>query len=317
MSSGKYAIRSDLVYELLTYGDGLGQKMLSIKGNWSNGHQSNVAKGILTWLAQKAFNSNPMPWQPDTCFCYSLQKEVFENVTSKLVYLIENEQHIIHAAVDELRTMRCAHEQWLKNYHKEKVINVGGVDFISLGRAYLDEYSDKIRKGFASTLYELKVFSEALHATGESNIPDIMVPHNLLTSWSRHAGYPQRSVKVQTLIPINDILCSADFLQTRSTNKEIMAIEGGEWIVLTMNPTGFRKIPAQDISLACNSLRPESMKVPDLMTCRSQLKKGFPLSKRDSGLTFSSEFFFENRVRQLPWGERVRLAWKMLLGHPF
>ena len=53
-----------LLYQLMTYGDGA--KAPYRITNWNA--YGLVARGLLTWLAQRTFNQHRLPWHPDTCF---------------------------------------------------------------------------------------------------------------------------------------------------------------------------------------------------------------------------------------------------------
>ena len=60
----KLRVEDELVYELLTYGDGESSK-LGI-GNWCRGET--MAKAVLTYLAMRAFGIHRLPWHHDHSF---------------------------------------------------------------------------------------------------------------------------------------------------------------------------------------------------------------------------------------------------------
>lgn len=314
MNSPKYAIQSDLLYELLTYGDGLTEKLLGIDGNWSIGHEIVVPKAVLTWLAEQAFLTRPMPWQPDTCFSALKSEELIKKTTQRLLRLIDTDPQAIRAAVKELRTIRRLHQQWVRSLYKNQIVTVSGVECMSLGRAYLDEGGNPCAK-YASRLYELKVAAEALQLAGQDDVPPIRAPHDLLTSWKLKAGYSRCNVLVQTLVPLADILCSAPFHQTRDpTHRERGAIERGEFIVLTRNLTGLRTFKPAEISIE-NGLAPEiGFDVNDLDSCRRTLEVGFPINKCATAYPYPAKVPYENLIRELPWYKRFGPAWKVLRG---
>lgn len=64
LSLAKYEIQSDLLYELLTYSDGLPTRLGF--SNWNVDHSD--ARPMMTLIAMRAFDLYRLPWHHDRCF---------------------------------------------------------------------------------------------------------------------------------------------------------------------------------------------------------------------------------------------------------
>lgn len=282
----KYIIRSDLLYELLTYGDNQPNKLLDIGSNWSCGPEIWAAKGVLTWLCEQAFNVRRLPWRPDTVFAEGCltDKGVVTRLNARLQTIVNEQPQVIEEAIVELRELQTAHMQWLVTSNPKLIERVDGEDYLKLGRAYMDQSTShrayRTYHGYATRLLELQHATNYLRAA-EVPVPDsISVPHDLLTSWTCEAFYPKRSVNVNTLVPVKDILCSSNFLGVRGVRGytgHIPALERGEWVVMTANVFGTRQIPVNDISLARGTAPPDLSGVSSVESCQAALEQGFQL----------------------------------------
>lgn len=234
----QWEIESDLLYELLTYGDGheRGSRILGIQGNWSAGHESPVARALLTWLVHHAFSIQRLPWHPDECFFNLPQQGDALSAVRRAVTKLGNNMSLAREAMDELKRI---HEFSVEQLRTHPDLVDGR---LMLGRAWRDGSKFGVDTNYGTQLLLLASAAEKL---GHSHI---RAPHNVLSSWNGSGIYHlDYKASVLTAVPIEDVLLKSSFIATRSANAAQHAVESSEWLVITRAPDGVREIPFGDV----------------------------------------------------------------------
>lgn len=223
LDSPKYKIRSDLLYELLTYGDGLDSKFgLS---NWNMDH--GPARPVLTLIAMRAFDVYRLPGKPDRCFCRHIWKTRYGNAIASL------DAETIADAVADARDLY---------QHTQKVLSWLGFTKIRLNRSLFNEGRDSW--GQAQQVGYASFVSQVDDAACRLGRPSFLLPMDILSSWCM-GPYSRCRVVIEHEIAIEDVVwCSALIASRDASNPNKNALEGGEWVVLNRSIDGCVTLPA-------------------------------------------------------------------------
>jgi hypothetical protein len=227
-SNGKWCIESEILHELVTYGDGKPRR-LRLGGNWSVGHGFPMVKGILTWLVMRALSVERLPWMGDWPFT-RLHDE--KTLSHALQYLHDHPQEV-EAACDEIRNIYA---------HTQRYFEIEGTTHIDLGRGFKNDES--FSQGFCSYATSLLRVAQASKLLGRTHLD---VPHDVVTSWGFGWDYSGCVAGVKISHPVTDVLVGADILQPRSGAIGQNAMESGEWLVLNRNINGMLRVPVANV----------------------------------------------------------------------
>lgn len=289
--NAKLRVEDELVYELLTYGDGESSK-LGI-GNWCRGET--MAKAVLTYLAMRAFGIHRLPWHHDHSFA--------------IVPIDRNRDSALRVLSDERRVeAACAQLRRLHD-HTIAVLRACGASHVTLRRGLVDAENKPHgvyghTSGYATRLAKMAAVAQRL------DLREIGVPFDVLSSWSA-GGYSFYSVVIEHTLPVESIgWCAAVLATADRSNPDRPASEGGEWVVLNRAIDGRLWLPATCVVKA-------SVKLPDLSrwdsgTLRTELEE----DERTYGPLSSMYRDRQHGMNRIGWRERVRRAWE-LLRHPY
>lgn len=223
----KWLLQSDLLYELMTYGDGLNTRWPHI-GNWNN-PKSHVPRAVLTWLTMRALGLERLPWLHDRVFSEQMPADS-RRVVERLRDPVE-----VESATDELRAL---HE------HTVKILRQYELDPLLLSRSVEDSgYSNslgELKHGYASRLAKMAC------AAARLNRDKFTVPIDVLTSWAV-GGYP-KPVTFTCLLAADCIGWGSALVGTRDKDRSRDAVEGGEWVVVCRDASGLLNIPTCGVS---------------------------------------------------------------------
>jgi hypothetical protein len=279
-------IEDDLLYELVTYGDGLLTR--AGLGNWCQGEC--LPKAVLTYLSMRAFDIHRLPWHHDQTF--------------SAVPVDARTDEAMRLLADEARVERACSELRRLHEHTVNTLLSCGVERVTLRRGLTDSEDRPQMEGHC-TGYATRVatMAEIAQRLGQSHF---RLPVNVLSSWSG-GGYSHLSVVIEHTFAVEDVAwCDAVLAPADPSDRERAAFEGGEWIVLNRAPTGL-------IHLSSTCVVKKSVKLPDMSRWDvDQLRQQLLEHERTYG-TLSSMFRDLHRYpAQLRWRERVRRAWALL-----
>ncbi len=220
--SARWKLESGLLYELITYGDGLERKRWVHAGNWNN--QKEVGpRAVLTWLVMRAFGIHRLPWLNDRVFSCHLPSQATEMLDAL------REPSEVDAACAELREL---HEHCVRQLRER------GLDPLVLDRSVDDQSTSDIfgtrYDGYATRLVQQAC---AAHRLGRLWIK---APFDVLSSWTP-GGYPM-PVTMQRASPASEVAWANCFVSSRS-NRHDDAVESDEWVVVCRNPEGILNRP--------------------------------------------------------------------------
>jgi hypothetical protein len=228
----KYDIRSDLLYELLTYGDGLSSKYGFT--NWNIDH--GPARPMLTLIAMRAFDVYRLPWHHDRCFC----RHIFDDRAKQALKSVS-----LSAITEAVRDAQALHE------HTYRTLSSLGLRSVRLNRSLFNEGSDKwgsaTQVGYASHVSQV---DDAALRLGRRSF---RLPMDILSSWCV-GPYSKWQVVLEHEIPIENVAwCSALIGSRDPALPDRSALEGGEWIMLNRTIDGCVELPA-----GCVAQRPDN-----------------------------------------------------------
>ncbi|MCK9815159.1 hypothetical protein M1B35_13715 [Pseudomonas sp. MAFF 302046] len=233
-----------LLYQLMTYGDGA--KAPYRITNWNA--YGLVARGLLTWLAQRTFNQNRFPWHPDTCFTEMPDKDQEElEQLRKLLADWSAERFLLEDACRVLREIYV---------HTQCVLASSGCTTIKLGRGLNDiDANGRLNheSGYATRMARSALAAERL------NEDSFLFPTNVLSSWSQ-GGYGHYPVILTMQLPIESVLWGSATVGSKDPSISSSAVEPGEWVVANFAPDALLKIPVTAVN---NKLKVKVFKSDD------------------------------------------------------
>ena len=226
LSLAKYEIQSDLLYELLTYSDGLPTRLGF--SNWNVDHSD--ARPMMTLIAMRAFDLYRLPWHHDRCFSipapHPARLRALACVTDAM---------LVEAVLDTRRLYE----------HTQTALGKTGHSHIALNRSLYNEglgrWGAPVQTGYASFVSQLDDAATRLAR------PSYAFNMDILSSWS--AGpYGRHEVVLELAVPIEDIaFCSSLIASRDPKDKSKDALEGGEWIVLNRSIDGNLSLPSGSV----------------------------------------------------------------------
>jgi hypothetical protein len=225
-TDGRWQIESQLLHDLLTYGDG-SPRVTGLKACWSIGQGFPIVKGIVTWLTMRALKIERLPWMADWPFSRLHHDQ--KGLEQAVAYLRDNPGEV-QAACDEL----CVIHAHTQSFYPETTL--------LLGRGYKNDEDRSLRFGDYATI--VKRHALAAKLLGQQ---DIVIPQDVITSWGKSWRYTDCVVGVEMHIPTSEILCSAETLAPRPGEIGIHALEPGEFLVLNRNWDGLKRFPAASV----------------------------------------------------------------------
>ncbi|WP_124128470.1 hypothetical protein [Pseudomonas aeruginosa] len=241
--SDRFNIKNDLVYALISHGDGSSIK-LPIK-NWNI--WSTSVRGIVTWLATEAIQLRRYPWHPDDC----QRKPEPQDLDAAIAFLREH--------LDTDRKIQDAVDEFRRIYDMtQAVFSKHGITTAVLSRSVCDNQI-RINQGCAQLGYADLILNMA-HAARRLGQGSIRLPTNILTSWTygEDSRYPNNSLTFSVEHPVSHVLWVNDLFLSRASDPWSMAAESGEWVVLNRDLEGTIEVPLDGIYEHC----PDPLWVP-------------------------------------------------------
>lgn len=225
----KRRMNSEILYCLLTYGDGASCD--GVIGNWNSGPQA--VRGITSWLVKRALSVDRYPWHTDHALTSVPQdKKEIERWLVKF-----QDQNLLDEVCAELREIYK---------HTQKVFSDGGIKHYKLTRSFQDNKGE----GYATRVVNLAAAARYLGLTSLS------IPFDVITSWG--AGpYSNFPVFIEMYIPVEDILWGGNTVASYDRDATRDAVENGEWIVVNRALDSMFVVPVDSVSHS--GIRPESM----------------------------------------------------------
>ena len=315
----RFALQSDLLYELMTFGDGL-QRRWPRAGNW-NQQNGGASRAVLTWLVMRALGVERLPWHHDRVFSGVLPQQ-WEGLVDAL-----RDQSELEEATEELQDL---HEHTLNTLHRY------GLQSVVLARG-IDDVGQSWGMGVKVHGYASKVARMAA-AAARLGREAFEVPIDVLSSWSV-GGYGHLPVTMQCEVPAESIGWASWLIASRDPgNPQREAVEGGEWVILGRDPGGRLRIPTMHVSTierffdpyARSGVRMASSATPEQMARLARLKVDPTLHPssdseaeeilRKGAMEYgpmSSCFDDRPNLRlatlQMPWSQRLRRAAQVLI----
>lgn len=234
--SDRFSIRNDLVYALISHGEGSGIG-LPFK-NWNIWGVS--VRGIVTWLATEALQIRRYPWHPDDC----QRKLGSEDLDVAIAFLREH--------LDTDRKIQDAVDEFRRIYDKtQNVFSKHGITSVVLSRSVCDDQI-RIDQGLEKLGYADLILNMA-HAARRLGQSSIRLPTNILTSWTcgEDCRYPNNSLTFSVEHPVSHVLWVNDLFLSRAPDPLSMAGESGEWVVLNRDLQGTIEVPLERIYEHC------------------------------------------------------------------
>jgi len=227
----KYNIRSDLLYELLTYGDGTPSR-LGLGSNWNVDH--GAARPLLTLVAMMAFGIVRLPGRHDRCFARDLCDE---------------RARAALARIDRAMLEEAAHDARALHAHTQRVLAGQGLAAVRLHRSLHNvgegRWGERLDAGYASFVSQV---DDAALRLGRTSF---CIPMDILSSWCV-GPYGLFQVVMEVDVPIENIAWCSALIASRAGNPDAPALEAGEWVVLNRSLDGVVSLPA-----GCVVHRPE------------------------------------------------------------
>jgi hypothetical protein len=230
-----FHIEDDLLYNLITYGDGLPRSDTRIPGfTWSKG----VGYGILAFLVSQALDLYRLPFMPDRVFG-NIPWGMQENKAIRQI-LIELTPSRIEKISTEVRALYA---------HAQKMLANAGLHEVVLTRRLYDGESDSMDRtpNYATQLVRRKLIAEH---HGQSTIKFEM---DSLNSFGDDGGYSHYPVTLEFRIPASDVLYCANLIASRETQYDQRwanhkhAVEPGEWVVINRAADGIVELPTSQV----------------------------------------------------------------------
>jgi len=219
----KYAIRSELLYELLTYGDGPVSR-LGLGSNWSVDH--GAARPLLTLVAMMAFGIVRLPGRHDRCFA----RDPFDERARAALARIDR------AMLDE-----AAHDARALHAHTQRVLAGLGLASVRLQRSLHNvgegRWGERLDAGYASFVSQVDDASLRLGRTS------FRIPMDILSSWCV-GPYGLFQVVMEVDVRIEDIAWCSALIASRARDPDAPAFEAGEWVMLNRSLDGLASLPA-------------------------------------------------------------------------
>ncbi|QEU01955.1 hypothetical protein [Pseudomonas oryzihabitans] len=233
MNSGpeKYDIKCELLYGLMTYGDGSVENPL--RGNWNTWHFG--SRGILTWIVMEALDIKRYPWHPDITQCIKPQSEDSLEILRYLTAYLNTEEKV-QDLIDEMRR--------IYDFTQDSLLK-SGKNYIHLFRSLNDgnyKADEDNKGGYASNI--VKLSKAAIQLKRES----FKIAANVLTSWDKNGGYANNPVAISMDHPIRNIVWTSDLIATKSNYPYSPAVESGEWVVVNRSLDGKLSVPAINVT---------------------------------------------------------------------
>lgn len=229
-NSDRLLIKHPAIYKMMTYGDHElpDEKRLPIV-NWNT--WGLAPRGILTWLATQAMGVSRFPWHPDQC---QIQPPDGDQKTGALQVLKE---HFGKPALvkDGVRQMREIYE------HTQTVFRRRNQKTIVLYRSFCDDTYQKDGQGYADRLLSMACAAKLL---GRDRFE---INTNILTSWSKGAGYGANPITIRVEHPVENIFWGSDLIASKSSRAEKSAVESGEWVIFDPSLQGRLVVPVNGI----------------------------------------------------------------------
>lgn len=236
-SRARWDLQSDLLYELMTYGDGHNKSWRHV-GNW-NSPSSIAPRAILTWLVMRALGIERLPWLHDRVFSEQPSSS-WEEVVEQLRDPVQ-----LGSATEELRALHAHTVQVLRRYQLDPLLLSRSVEDLDNHHIF-----GRRNHGYASRLAKMACAAARLDRR------DFEIPIDVLSSWSV-GGYP-KPVTISCLLPSDWIGWGAALVASRDNDRSRDAVEGGEWVVVCREASGHLKIPTYGVSAWASFCAPPS-----------------------------------------------------------
>lgn len=295
-----FNIKDDLLYGLITYGDGLEREFRPFSGFTRN---KGIGYAFLAFLVSRALNLYRLPFTPDRVYSQLPWGDEINKNLSKLLNSLTPER--VEQICDEIRALYK---------HTQKMLTQAGLDEVVLTRRI---YDSDVRSGlsydqnYATQIVRRK--AKAQHFEEKT----IRFEMDTLNSFGDDGGYSHYPVTLEFRVPATDILYCANFIASRDNKsgdywiKHKYAVEPGEWVAINRNPNGIVEIPIEQIHINENykDCYTRNWRRPD-----PQSEENLPIVLRD--LAHVRRYHGYSGFGLKPkWSQRVRGALRgMLLG---
>lgn len=226
-----FFIQDDLLYGLITYGDGLSKNLIPLPGmTWSK----NASYGVLVFLVNTALQLYRFPYTPDRVYTSSLSEQARGGIDSLLTALTPDRIKSISKEIIALY-----------EHTQARLLQVGLEKVFVTRRIYDSE--DHQNRAYATQIARRKIAAEQ---RGE---PTIKFEMDTLNSFGDDGGYSHFPITLEFQVPARDVLYCANFIGSRETteftqrNGSKHAVEPGEWVIINRSPTGVVELPISQI----------------------------------------------------------------------
>lgn len=215
-------IEDPVLYELITYGDGMSRTLKRNLGSWSHGGR--LPQAVLTFLAQRAFAIHRLPWHHDR----SHETLPMDGDPSEALAFMSDQMQV-DSACEELRFLRDHTVNSLRSLGITHVRLRRGLTDSDVRVSWVGEPSEHV-SGYASRVVTMAALASKLGRKAFN------LPMNVLSSWSG-GGYTHLSIVVEHEIPVEDVgwcwrtVAPWDEWRTH-------AAESGEWVIVNRAADG-------------------------------------------------------------------------------
>jgi len=231
----RFEIEDDVLYSLITYGDGLSRPHSRIPGfTWNKG----VGYGVLAFLASRALNLYRLPFMPDRVFC-DLPWGMRDS--APLVELLN--------ALTPAKVEGIAAEIRALYAHTQTMLASAGLREVILTRRLYDDDERSMNRlpNYATQLVRRKLIAE------HHGRPNIKFEMDTLNSFGDDGGYSHYPVTLEFRVPAPDVFYCANLIASRDDLDDERfadqkhAVEPGEWVVINRAPDGIVELPASQV----------------------------------------------------------------------
>ena len=228
-----FEIRDDILYNCITYGEGL--ESTSLEGFTKT--KDGVGYALLAFFASRALGLYRLPFCPDRAFkslpTTHIEEQKLRGVLSQLT------PERVDTICSELRALYS---------HTQRLLQKADLAHVRLKRKVTNVtswyYPNAI--GYAELLFKLKA---ACEFTGRSTLRFEM---DVLNSYGDDCGYAHYPVAIVQTIPSKNILYFSNCIRNRQEGTGSVrnpAVEVGEWVVINRAPDGVVELPVTSIRL--------------------------------------------------------------------
>lgn len=225
-----FEIKDDLLYGLITYGDGMGRERAPLLPGftWSK----NASFGIFVFLVSRALDLYRLPFSPDRIYTSYLSGRAERGIEEMLAVL---KPERVDTLTDEIRALYT---------HTQAMLAQAGLTEVAVTRRVYDSDAHPNRM-YATQIVRRK--EEAIKA----GVPTIKFEMDTLNSFGDDGGYSHFPLTLEFRVPARDVLYCANFIRSREQDSVWIghrhAVEPGEWVIINRATDGVVELPVTQV----------------------------------------------------------------------